>query len=226
MITMTMDTKEFYRDLTNILQYSEGFVEGAKAGKTVFLRGLGADLAELIKNYIDSNARVNPEMLHHVYEWHQVGQPGARLFDINYVVTGGGLSFSGTLSQSSSIKNGSNVPFYNKASIMENGIPVTIKPKKGTVLRFEQNGQEYYVRGGVNVQNPGGDLVKNGLKQVFDSFFNNPMTQSFLASSGIQKYLETPFLFKSNIAKGKRGGKAAGYETGFKWISTASGGVL
>jgi hypothetical protein len=226
MITMTMDTKEFYRDLTNILQYSEGFVEGAKAGKTVFLKGLGADLAELIKNYIDSNARVNPEMLHHVYEWHQVGQPGARLFDINYVVTGGGLSFNGTLSQSSSIKNGSNVPFYNKASIMENGIPVTIKPKKGTVLRFEQDGQEYYVRGGVNVQNPGGDLVKNGLKQVFDSFFNNPMTQSFLASSGIQKYLETPFLFKSNIAKGKRGGKAAGYETGFKWISTASGGVL
>ena len=33
-------------------------------------------------NYVDSQARVNPKSLHHVYEWKKVGVPSARLFDL------------------------------------------------------------------------------------------------------------------------------------------------
>jgi hypothetical protein len=226
MITLTIDSNEFYQDMKNIIDYSNGFLEGAQAGKKKFLDGLGQDLSEFLKNFIDSNARVNPEVLHHVYEWHQIGQPGARLFDIQYTVSDSGLSFSGTLSQSKSIKNGSTVPFYNKASIMENGVPVTIRPKRGRVLRFEQDGQVYYVSGKVSVQNPGGDYAKDGFRNVFDSFFSNPVTQSFLESSGIAKYIETPAVFKKNIRAGKNSGRAVGFDTGYKWIANAAGGVL
>ncbi len=226
MIAVKFDSTKFFKEMSNIINYSEGFIEGAKAGKVKLLEGLAADLSEVIKNYIDSNARVNPQMLHHIYEWHQVGQPGARLFDINYTVSNTGISFNGTLSQSRSIKQGSIEPFYDKARIMENGIPVTIKPKRGTVLRFEQDGQPYYVRGSVTVDNPGGRETQDSFNQIFNSFFINPMTQSFLLSSGIKKYLETPKLYKTNLAQGKRGGRAIGYSTGYKWIANAAGGVL
>jgi hypothetical protein len=226
MIAVKFDSTKFLQEMTNIVKYSEGFIEGAQAGKVKLLDGLAADLSEVIKSYIDSNARVNPQMLHHIYEWHQIGQPGARLFDINYIVSNNGISFNGTLSQSRSIKDGSNVPFYNKATIMENGIPVTIKPKTASALRFEQDGNVYYVRGSVNVNNPGGIQAQDGFREMFDSFFRNPMTQSFLVSSGIKRYLETPKIYKANLAKGKRGGRAVGYETGMKWMSNAAGGVI
>ena len=212
--------------MENIFGYAEGFLDGAKAGKTKFLMQLGGDLSEYLKNFIDSNARVSPEMLHHIYEWHQVGQPGARLFDIDYVVSGNGISFSGRLSQSKSIKSGSTTPFYNKATIMENGIPVTIKPKNRQVLRFEQDGETYFVPTGVVVDNPGGDMVRDGFKTIFNSFFTNQITQSFLTSSGIKQYLETPKVFKNNLAAGKRGGRSVGYQVGLTWMANASGGVL
>lgn len=226
MIDYKLDGEKFFKDMQNILGYAEGFAEGAKDGKEKFLKGLGSDLSELIKNFIDSNARVNPAMLHHVYEWYQVGQPGARLFDIDYIVTNGGLTFLGTLSQSNSIKIGSTTPFYDKARIMEEGVPVTIKPKRSTVLRFEDNGQIYYVSGKVSVDNPGGMAVEGGFQKVFESFFNNSMTQSFLQSSGIARYLETPAMFKANLRSGKRGGKSVGYQIGYNWITKASGGVV
>jgi len=74
--------------------------------------------------------------LHHVYEWYQTGSPAARLFDINYISNQIGLSFNSTFRQSVSIKSGSKVPFYNKAQIIENGIPVTIRPVSSEVLSF------------------------------------------------------------------------------------------
>jgi hypothetical protein len=92
--------------------------------------------------------------------------------------------------------------------------------------RFEQDGQVYYVSGKVSVQNPGGDYAKDGFRNVFNSFFSNPVTQSFLESSGIAKYIETPAIFKKNIRAGKNSGRAVGFDTGYKWIANAAGGVL
>ena len=113
----------FKKDMKNIMNYSLGFLEGIQAGKTKFLNNVGVMTKELLEEYIDSNARVNPEALHHIYEWYKVGSPDARLYDINYTVSNLGLSFVSTLKQSTSIKDGSSVPFYNKAKIMEEGTP-------------------------------------------------------------------------------------------------------
>jgi len=224
-VKLVIDSKQFDKDMHNILQYSEGFLQGVEVGKTMFFKNFGAEISTMLKEFIDANARQDPSMLHHVYEWYQVGQPGARLFDIDYDFGKYGLSFRATFSQSRSIQKGSTTPFYDKARIMEEGIPVTIKPKKADVLRFEKDGQEVFVSGKIVVDNPGGSRVQNGFEKTFDSFFNVFMSQSFLRASGIQKYIETPQLYKSNLQNGKRGGKMVGFNTGYRWIIDAAGGI-
>lgn len=218
---ITINSAAFNRDMDNIINYAIGYLEGVKAGKKTFLDSIGASAIETLKQYIDANARMSPEMLHHVYEWNQVGSPSARLFDITYTVSNLGLSLKSSFSQSSSIKSGSKVPFYDKARIMENGIPVTIRPKAAKPLAFEVDGEQVFTKNPVEVEKPGGNNVEGGFEKAFDSFFNNYFSQSFLRSSGIAQYLESPTLFKKNLAAGKRGGKLVGYNTGFRWIANA-----
>lgn len=215
----------FKKDMKNIIDYSIGFLDGVKKGKTPFLQAVGLETVELMKQYIDSSARTNPAVLHHVYEWNQAGSPNARLFDINYTVSGLGLSFRSTFTQSTSIKNGSRVPFYDKARIMEQGISVTIKPKQAQVLAFTDNGEEIFTKGPVNVSNPGGDAVAGGFERTFDEFFNRYFTQAFLRVSGVAKYLENPIAYKKNLPAGKRAGRSKGIETGYRWIANAGVGL-
>lgn len=214
----------FKQDMQNIVNYSIGFLEGMQGGKKAFLGMLGMETVELMKEYIDSNARVNPSMLHHIYEWGRTGSPDSRLYDIQYSTSNLGLSFKSTFKQSTSIKNGSRVPFYDKARIMEEGIPVTIIPKRAQALAFEVGGEEVFTRQPVEVINPGGDNVQGGFEKTFDSFFTKYFTQAFLRSSGIAQYLENPVAYKKNLSAGKRGGKVKGYQTGYRWIANAGVG--
>jgi hypothetical protein len=216
---VTVKNKQFAKDMDNIVNYALGFLDGVKQGYPSFLQQLGATMSEALKAYIDANARVNPQVLHHVYEWDKTGSPEARLYDIQYVSTGAGLSFNSTFRQSSSIKNGSRVPFYDKARIMENGIPVTIVPKQ-RVLAFEQDGETVFTTKPVRVSNPGGQ-VQGEYERVFNSFFNRYFTQSFLESSGIASYLRSPVDFKKNFSSGKRGGRTLGVTVGQSWIAKA-----
>jgi len=224
MIT-TFNSNQFKKDMNNIVNYSLGFIEGVQRGKTVFLKTLGMETVEVMKEFIDSNARVNPEMLHHIYEWNLTGSPEARLYDISYTVSNLGLSFKSSFSQSRSIKDGSRTPFYDKARIMENGIPVTIRPKSAQVLAFDDNGETVFTRGPVEVLNPGGTEVEGGFEKTFDMFFNRYFSQAFLRTSGIARYLENPQVYKKNMPEGKRVGKSKGISTGYRWIANAGLGA-
>jgi len=224
MIT-TFNSNQFKKDMNNIVNYSIGFLDGVQKGKTVFFKNLGIDTVEVMKEFIDSNARVNPQMLNHIYEWYQNGSPDARLYDISYTVSNLGLSFKSSFSQSTSIKNGSRTPFYDKARIMEEGIPVIIRPKVAQVLAFEQGGETIFTRGPVQIMNPGGAQAEGGFEKVFDMFFNKYFSQAFLRTSGIAKYLENPQLYKKNMPAGKRMGKAKGLSTGYRWIANAGMGA-
>jgi hypothetical protein len=195
------------------LGYSNGFLEGAQQAKPALLKVLGARISEILKDFIDSNARVNPESLHHVYEWYQTGSPNARLFDIDYAVVGGGLSISSSFSQSRSIKSGSRVPFYNKAAIMESGVPVTITPR--TKLVFEVDGETVFTPNSVTVVNPGG-ATEGEYQKVLDTFFNSYLKQSFL--NEVFYSLKREKDFKTKFASAKRGGRALGLTTGYNWI--------
>jgi hypothetical protein len=225
MIKISVDAEKFIKEVENVLEYSIGFFEGIEKGKNRLLNNIAAGGVEAMKAFIDSNARVDPGALHHIYEWNQIGSPSARLFDITYKVSNGGISFNSTLSQSSSIKDGSKTPFYDKARIMEFGIPVTITPTRSEVLVFEKDGETIFTRKPVNVSNPGGEATTGAYKEVVDSFFNNYFSQSFLRSSGILEYLKNPKAYKSNLDAGKRYGKIKGIQAGQAWVSRAGENV-
>lgn len=215
MLTMSVDLSKFNKDMKSIMAYSNGFLEGAERAKPAVLQLLGARISEMLNNFIDSNARVNREALHHVYEWYQTGSPNARLFDINYSVVGGGLSISSSFSQSRSIKSGSKVPFYNKARIMEDGLPVTIVPR--TKLVFDVNGETVFTPNPVTVSNPGGQ-TQGEYERVFNLFFDVYLKQSFLNQTGIMAKLNQGKDFDAKFPSAKRGGRALGLATGYNWM--------
>jgi hypothetical protein len=216
-----IDTKAFEKQLTNIANYSFGFLDGINRGKKEFLNNLGKGVIFALGQYIDSEARANSSSLHHVYEWYKTGSPTSRLFNLNYTVSNLGLSINSTFKQSSTMKEDMTVPFYNKAKIMENGIPVVIKPKGNGALKFKEGGQEIFVRKVVTVRNPGGEEVEGSFERVFDEFMRTYFTQAFLRSSGLLAYLNKPVAYKKNFLAGSKMGKSKGVDTGYKWIINA-----
>ena len=219
------NTASFNKEMNNIVQYAFGFLDGVQKGKKVFLQNLGVGTIQAMAQYVDVSARGNPAALHHVYEWSQTGSPSARLFDINYTVSNLGLSINSTFRQSRTVRQDSHTPFYNKAKIMEEGIPVTIKPKKSCVLVFTEEGETVFTKSPIVVRNPGGDRVQGSFERTMDEFILRYFKQSFLRASGIYDYINKPTVFKKNIKAGSKVGKSKGVETGFKWIANAKVGV-
>lgn len=219
------NTASFNKEMNNIVQYAFGFLDGVQKGKKVFLQNLGVGTIQAMAQYVDVSARGNPAALHHVYEWSQTGSPSARLFDINYTVSNLGLSINSTFRQSRTVRQDSHTPFYNKAKIMEEGIPVTIKPKRSSVLVFTEEGETVFTKSPIVVRNPGGDRVQGSFERTMDEFILRYFKQSFLRASGIYDYINKPTVFKKNIKAGSKVGKSKGVETGFKWIANAKVGV-
>jgi len=224
-VIVRTNTASFNKEMNNIVQYAFGFLDGVQKGKKVFLQNLGVGTIQAMAQYVDVSARGNPAALHHVYEWSQTGSPSARLFDINYTVSNLGLSINSTFRQSRTVRQDSHTPFYNKAKIMEEGIPVTIKPKRSSVLVFTEEGETVFTKSPIVVRNPGGDRVQGSFERTMDEFILRYFKQSFLRASGIYDYINKPTVFKKNIKAGSKVGKSKGVETGFKWIANAKVGV-
>jgi hypothetical protein len=224
-MNIVMNTKNLEKIIGNAIDYSVGFLDGAQKGKSIFLKNLGNSVVGILKDYIDVEARSNPQALHHIYEWYQVGSPKARLYDFTYTVSNVGLSFKSNFKQSKSLSSGSSVPFENKAKIMENGTPVTISPVRSEVLAFESDGQTVFTRRDIEIKNPGGTEVQGSFEKVADEFFRVYFKQSFLKSSGLYSYIKKPVLYKQNFRTGSKVGRSVGVETGFKWIANAHIGV-
>jgi hypothetical protein len=220
-VRVSIQTNNFEKELLNIANYSMGFLEGAQKGKKVFLDNLGRGVIYALGQYVDVEARANKEALHHVYEWYQTGSPQARLFDITYTVSNLGLSLNSTFRQSRTLQQDATTPFYNKAKIMEDGIPVVIRPKKNSVLRFYEGGETIFTSKPVTVRNPGGNQVEGSFERIFDEFMRRYFTQAFLRASGISDYISNPIIYKKNIAAGAKQGRPKGVSTGYKWITNA-----
>lgn len=218
-MTVVWDTKQFNLDMKNAIQYSLGFLDGAEKGKEKFLTKYAEKTIQGMKDYIDSMARVDPQMYHHIYEWYQVGSPEGRLYNIRKTIESNGFTLSYSFSQSQSIQTGSLEPFRNKAKIMEQGRAVTIKPKKAKALAFMIDNQEVFSTAPIVVTDPGGPLVKHSFEHAIQSFFKNYFSQSFLKSSGIYEHLANPIAFKNNFGAGKLGGKELGTKVGYTWIT-------
>ena len=219
MISVKLDSsKQFSKEMNNLVNYSLGFIEGIGAGKHLFFATVGEKVKEILSSFIDSMARQSPETLHHVYEWHQTGSPSSRLFDINYTVSNLGLSLKSTFRQSTSIKNGSKVPFYNKANLMEFGVSVTIAPTSSNVLAFEDNGQQVFTSNPVRVDEVGGGATTGSFQNAFDLFVNSYLSQAFMQTIGINKKFGNLDIYKKNLRAGLRGGKSVGISSGYRWV--------
>jgi len=223
-VRVTTTSKSFEKQMNNIVNYSMGFIDGVQKGKTEFLKALGQATITSMGQYVDAQARSNPAALHHIYEWNKTGSPTARLFDLDYTISNLGLSIRGTFTQSETLKKGSTVPFYDKAKIMENGVPVTIRPKK-RVLAFTIDNEEIFTSNDVTVTNPGGTEVQGSFSKTIDEFMLFYFKQSFLRASGIYNYIQNPTVFKKDIKQGSRLGKNKGIQTGFRWIANLKIGV-
>ncbi len=215
MIKAKFNDKDLFNDIMNVVEYARGYVEGAEKGKSKFLAELGVATIEIAKEFIDINARMDPQRLHHVYEWYLTGSPEARLYDIDYAINKNSVFFTYQFKQSQSVSRGSTTPFYNKAQVMESGMPVTIKTKTANVLAFDVNGETFFRPGPIVVDNPGG-AVAGQFEKVLDVFFNQYFRQSFLKASGIAYNLESPAEFHKNLRKNK--GRADGIKAGYNWI--------
>jgi hypothetical protein len=223
-VKVNLNSTSFEKTLQNVVNYSFGFIEGAQNGKRAMLDNLGKGTIEALNQYIDAMARGDQAALHHVYEWYQTGSPAGRLFDLGYTVSNAGLSVKSSFRQSNTVAENSTEPFYNKARIMEEGISVTISPKRKALV-FEEGGETIFVSRPITINNPGGTAVEGSYQRVFDSFFKNYFTQAFLKASGLFEYISKPVLYKKNIAAGSKGGRQVGKKVGYTWIANAKIGV-
>lgn len=168
---------------------------------TVMFEQIDKDFGE----YIDSLARAKPKSLHHVYEWNKSGNKNARLFKLNRLEEEG-LSFkvnyeflpSRSMVPSKNAKRSHT--FINKASVMEKGLPLTIRPKNAQRLVFEYNGDTVFMPAGaaVTVKRPGGAAARNQFSLAHSRFFSGQLVNSSIKRSGFQK------LFNSSLTKALR----------------------
>ena len=156
-------------------------------------------------NYVDALARSKPKSLHHVYEWKKSGNKTARLFKLNKI-SEDGLSFRLNYEF---IPSRSMVPassgsrrhmFANKASVMEAGKPLVIRPKNAERLVFEIDGETVFMPKGksVTVKRPGGSSATNQFTLAHSRFFSGRLVNESIKKSGFQR------IFNSSITKALR----------------------
>jgi hypothetical protein len=215
------DTSQFIKVLTDTQKYTLGYVDGLKASESVLAEKLANIAKGSLESYLDTMASMNPEMLHHIYEWGMAGNKSGRLFNFTVKEKGKKRIIAGALRQSTSVQPGSNEPFYNKATVMESGQDVIITPRSGSVLRFYDNGQEVFTSAPVYVANPGGDYVQGSFERTTKEYFDVVFSQSVLTSVGFWKELKKNREFKRAV---RSGGYNNGYKAAKRTVAKVPGG--
>lgn len=228
MITAKFDTKNMTKTINNIIQYSQGYIEETKKNETKIATKMAKISITTFYQYLDGLARLHPDMLHHVYEWGEIGNPGARLFDLKTIAVGRSVKVGAELLESTSIKDGSDEPFYDKASIMEYGETVTVTEKEANALFFEIDGVEYFRKGPITIANPGGEAVRGSFVRAFNEFYANYFSEVYLRSIRFYKHLEEAKEYKNNISRSAKSGnpKTLGKNSAMQWIAAIPGDDL
>lgn len=153
-------------------------------------------LAKYFSAYVDNLARSNHRRYHHLYEPGYAGEAKYRLFAAS--VSEGknpNLTFNFIRSR---IPAESGYIFYNRAYVMENGIPLTIKPKNAKYLRFQYKGK-FFTKKSVYVAEPGGPDVAGSFVEIFNIFMSQVATKA-LKEYGFFERIERGIEKESRIA--------------------------
>lgn len=218
MQNVILDTKDFSIKMNNLVQYSEGFIQGIEMNRLPFNQMLGEYTIQALNKYIDAKARGNPTALHHVYEPDMVGQPNARLFDFKANATIQSIIITGRFLPSSGTPSNGGEPFVNKAKIMEDQIAIVIAPRNSNVLAFETEGQTVFTSDSIYIDHPGGNEVAGSFGRTVDEFFLNYFTNAMLQPliADLEKADEYLTSFKSGI---NGGGRSLGIRAGKSYLS-------
>ena len=221
MITAKIMSRDLVKTLNNTVSYTEGFFQGIEMNRLEFNRILGGYTVEALGEYIDSKARMNPQTLHHVYEWNSTGSRASRLFDINVNATNYSIKFDGKFLSSVRPASESGQVFSNKAEIMENAIGVTVTPKNSSVLVFEDEGETVFTTNSVYIAHPGGDYVAGSFGKIVEEFFDSYFIVSILGP--LMKKLSNPKEFSLLYPQGVKSGRSVGVRAGRKYFSHYGG---
>ena len=192
---------DFDNTMRAALGYSEGFVRGLNQYEAYFNAQLAEIITQAFYQYVDSVARLEPDRLHHVYEWGQAGMDSARLFRIESFTGRQSIRFVTEFQQSTSVSPTANEPFVDKASIMEEGISITITPDDGGVLAFEgDDGDMVFTPNEVVIDDPGGPGVQGQFRMVVREFFDAYLSKGMLRQFILE--METPTEFTQGWGKG------------------------
>ena len=178
-------------------------LEQNKGFQTLFKTTIFNQIEKEFGEYIDAKARISPRSLHHVYEWDRVGKPTSRLFKLTSI-NAPGLSFkvnydfklsrSNVPSKNKMQKN--KYRFAHKASVMEKGMPIVIRPKSAERLVFEMNGSTVFMPKGASVlvKRPGGSGVKNQFDLAYSRYFSGQLVSSAIKNSGFEQIFGTKII--------------------------------
>lgn len=217
MINVKIDAMQLNKTLNNVVDYSEGFLKGIDMKSIEFNNEVANFTHAALNKYIDSQARMNPLRLHHVYEWGKAGNQSSRLFEFDTRVLGKTISFSGKFLPSKSVSNTSSEPFVNKANIMENDIQIVIEPKNSDVLVFENNGETVFTTNAIYIDHPGGDEVAGSFGETVSNFFDNYFTNGLLKP--LINKLSTASEFAASFSSGARSGSNVGIRAGKEYLN-------
>jgi hypothetical protein len=225
MLNVRFNIRELTRMTNNAVKYGKGFNDGIEMEKIFFMTELGKYAAESLNKYVDAKARGNPNALHHVYEWGQVGNPAGRLFEIEPIPGPNVIRFSGRFLASESVSDTATTPFIYKAETMENGITIVVAPHFAEYLKFEVNDTLVFTKNAITIEHPGGDAVAGSFGRVVDSFFTTYFTNSLLQP--FLKNLAIAHGFKQNFPQGVRsGGYSIGVKAGRIYLRSAGANII
>jgi hypothetical protein len=217
---LKFDLKDFNKEMKSAMDYSKGFINGLNQNEQYFNNQLAEIIKEAFYKYVDSVARLEPDRLHHVYEWEQTGVDRARLFRIEAFSGQQSIRFVTEFMQSTSTSPSANEPFVDKASVMEAGTMITIAPRGDGPLAFEgDDGEMVFTNAEVTIENPGGN-VAGQFAAVAREFFENYLDQALLKELIIK--LENPVEFTQGWGNGMNYG--TGQRQAKKYL-TIKGGI-
>jgi len=169
-----VDTGGFPEKIIALTQYDTCLLTALHKrphNKMLIERGAAEIVATYFEEYMDARARSNPEKFHHVYEFDQTGDRDKRLFKKNLSSTPEGTIISFSF-RPAKRPNRQGYVFANKASIMEAGETVIVRPKSSKYLMYRINETGAFIKTNKPsvIRNPGGASVKGSFKNEFENF--------------------------------------------------------
>lgn len=141
-----------------------------KKNKDLIEEGAAKLLLTYFENYVDARARANPYRLHHIYEFDLTGDKASRLFKRNITKSPAGVIMSFSFKPAKN-PNREGYMFASKAIVMEEGKPLTIKPRRSKYLMYRlRDGRFVKTSKPSFVEHPGGIEVKGAFAQEFKEF--------------------------------------------------------